>query len=178
MTTHNHNKRNYSRPRIQRAFFSWFAESRRHFAVPLRITRRTKQGIELDFTSAKSMIGATLMPWEINVGFDWQGICWDLLICFEAVPELTDNGYVCSLCDPEKRAIYQNRELLWRDHLFEPFLIWVNNKLVKAPWIEIYGSDGGSTSARLLDALPENISPDIKQSRCCRIVTNPLYIPT
>lgn len=178
MATDNHHKRNYARPRIQRSFLSWFAESRRRFAVPLRVTRRTKQGIALEFTSAKSLIRATLTSWEINVGFDWQGACWDLLICFEAIPELTKNGYICSLCNPEQRATYTTRDQLWRNHLFEPFLAWVNRTLTKAPWIEIYGSAGRATAVRLLTSLPENQCSDLNQrGNCCQIIDNPWYVP-
>lgn len=173
MSIGNHYKRNYSRPRIQRPFLLWFAESRRRFAVPLRIARHRKQSIELEFTRAKSLIRATLTSWEINVGFDWQGACWDLLICFEAIPELTRNGYVCSLCNPEQRDTYTSRDQLWRKHLFEPFLTWVNDTLTKAPWIEIYGCAGRLTAVKLLDSFPENQCSDLN----CRIIGNPLYVP-
>ena len=99
------------------------------------------------------------------------------------MPDLTSNGYICSLCDPALCepvgiATYPSRELLWRSHLFEPFLDWVNNNLAKAPWIEIYGSIGNCASARLLDSLPENMSTDDTQNKDCQIIANPMYVPS
>ena len=176
MATYIYNKHNYSHPRIQRAFLTWFAESRHRFTVPLRIARHTKRNIELEFEGGQSLISATLTSWEINVGFDWEGICLDLMISFEAIPELTSNGYVCSLCLPKARKVYPSRELLWRDHLFEPFLDWTNGTLVKAPWIGIYGSVDSYSSVKLLDSLPENKSSDMNQISESLIIPNPLHV--
>jgi hypothetical protein len=169
------------RPRIQRAFLSWFAENGRRFACPIRIKDRTRNYIELEFIGANGMVSASLTYWEINVSFDWQGECWDLFICFEAMPELTAEGYVCSLCVPElcwpePIASYLTRDHLWRNHLFEPFLDWVNTTLAISPWIEIYGKKDHSTSAQLLKTKPDlqsgNITPDHL------MIANPLYNET
>lgn len=173
MALHNQ-KRNYARRRIQRAFLEWFAESRFRFAVPLKIVRRTKHNIQLEFVNAQSMIRVTLCSWEIYVWFEWQGEYWDGLIDFMATPELTDTGYVCSLCDPEMRKVYPSREALWCDHMFEPFLAWANGTLVKAPWVKVYG-DGGCTYAELRVSRPEDRTPDIDQEIFIQIIDNPLY---
>ena len=180
------------RPRIQRAFISWFAEKYQQISVPIRIGRRTRRSIEFEFPLANSLITATLTSsvkgcrfstilCEINIALTWQGECWDLLACFEAIPERTNTGYVCSLCDPElcwpePRAIYQSREHLWRDHLFEPFLEWVNNKLTKALWIQVGGEMGSYTYAKLLDSLPDSQGLNGDCQPDSQIIGNPMYI--
>jgi hypothetical protein len=49
---------------------------------------------------------------------------------------------VCDLCPPESRSVFPNRAVLWIDHLFEPFLEWVDESLAKAKWLALYGSGG------------------------------------
>jgi len=53
-------------------------------------------------------------------------------------------------CPPEARRVFVDRPALWGDHLFEPFLEWVNDNLAKAKWLELHGDPGFATWARLL----------------------------
>lgn len=89
----------------------------------------------------------------IGVSVYWQDFCWDLLVCFDAAPVPTANGYCCALCQPEFRTYYANREALWQAELFDPFLDWLNNKLYPAIWLGLYrGKDGSTwTWAELMD---------------------------
>jgi hypothetical protein len=176
MPTYQHYSDNYSRPRIQREFLRWFIQYRSQFAVPLRISKRTRRSFELEFVGAKAMIGASLTSWGINVWFHWQGECWDFLNCFDVIPKLINNGYICTLCEYEHRVIFLSREQLWKEHLFNPFLEWINNELAQAPWIEIVGTKNEFTSARLLNSIPENIRTKSKPAEVDIIITNPTYI--
>jgi len=126
------------RPRIQRTFLDWLASNRERFAVPIRITKRTDRHIEWWFVGVNPIVYGVL-TWEIGVGVEWEGETWDYLTFFEASPRRTAGGYLCSMCIPEARQVFASREVLWRDHLFEPFLEWVNDDLAKARWIGIYG---------------------------------------
>lgn len=174
MTNHQ-TKCKHARPRIQREFLSWFFESRHLSSTPISISKHTKQSIGLAFTDATTMISATLSSWEINVSFHWEGIDWDFLTCFEAIPAQKRGWYVCSLCDDPEGDVYSTREVLWEVHLFEPFLEWVNGTLTKAPWIEVYGSVGETTAARLLVVLPDNQQPNTSENAKTSIIANPLY---
>lgn len=85
------------------------------------------------------------------------GECWDLVESHEAGAVASASGYFCTLCVLEARVFYPSREALWRDHLFETFLEWVNDKLLKARWIGIYGShEIGGTWVKLLTDRPEH----------------------
>ena len=181
MTTRNYNKRNFARRRIQRTFHLWFAEYRHQFTVPVRIGKRTHDHIDIEFIGSKGFISASLQSWDISVAFHWKEICWDFFICFEVMPELSPDGYIClwcescdpEFCGPKKRKVYAHREDLWREHLFGPFLDWVNNTLATSPWIEIMGEGGGFTMARLLKSLPKPQHPDADGYK---IIANPCYI--
>jgi hypothetical protein len=95
-----------------------------------------------------------LTGWDIWISVDWQGENWDYLDCFDFCPKAVLGGYVCHMCYPEAQKLYPSCEALWRDHTFEPFLEWVNGKLVKAKWIGLYATeDRGCTWGKLLSDL-------------------------
>jgi hypothetical protein len=89
-----------------------------------------------------------------------QGAFWDFLLDPDSEPKRVPGGYVCDLGPPESRSVFPNRPALWTDHLFEPFLEWVNETLAKAKWLALYGSPDYATWARLLpDDMPSQALP-------------------
>jgi hypothetical protein len=53
--------------------------------------------------------------------------------------------------------MFVSREALWIDHLFEPFLEWVNERLSKANWLRVSCfDDGGATWAELVRGNEDN----------------------
>lgn len=141
-----------ARPRIQRAFFRWLAGNKQRFVIPIRIIRRMDHQIEVHFVRLNPIISISLSN-EVWVCVKWKNEIWDCLCNFEAVPLRVNNGYVCKLCNPEMREVFPNREALWRNHLFEPFLEWINTKLAQASYIGLYSTDGtgkGGTWAELI----------------------------
>lgn len=134
-----------ARAGIQREWLHWLSENRQRFAVPICITRRTDRGIEMAFVGANPILSAILTRWEINIAVG------DLVESHEAYARSSTSGYFCFLCIPEARVLYPSREALWREHLFETFLEWVNDRLLKSRWIGIYGSrELGVTWVKLL----------------------------
>lgn len=107
--------------------------------------------IELSFNGIHPAIGASLTSRELSVFADWQGQTWDLLLSLDVLPWRARSGYICELCQAEERTIFPNLEALWRDHLFEPLLTWVNTRLAMSDALDLYGSpSSGSTHAELL----------------------------
>jgi hypothetical protein len=144
------------RPRIQRAFVSWLANT--PLKVPVTISLRTDQMMEIAFAVATPLLSASLDRRELNVAADWNGICWDFLLVLEAAPQKVTGGHVCTDCEPENRKLFPSREAVWIDHLFQPFGDWVNNELAVADSVGLYGGrNGGWTAAWLL---PSNRSGD------------------
>ncbi len=131
-----------ARPRIQRAFLRWFQENRHQFNVQIQLTKITDKGVRLHFPGYPDILSAWLSRWDLSVCVDWQGESWDMLISLDAIPESSPIGYRCTLCE-NAHSTWPTREALWRDHLFEPFLEWVNERLAPASWLRLYGTEGG-----------------------------------
>ena len=144
------------RPRIQRAFFRWLEAHQRRFAVPLRIIKRTDRYVEMAFVGVNPLLSVTLTS-EIGVHVNWHGEWWDALMFFEACPTRSPQGYICETCLPEAQIFFPSREALWEDHMFQPFLEWVNNKLVSARWIGVFQTEtnGGRWADLLAERQPE-----------------------
>lgn len=139
------------RRRIQRAFLVWYSAHMEQYPVLLHYVRRNDKLLELGIAGLHPAISISLTC-EIVVSVDWQQEqCWDLLRCFEALPEKQIEGYTCGFCKPEYRVVYSSREACWQDHLFEPFMQWVSSDLLPAKWLGLFGNiENGCTWAKLL----------------------------
>jgi hypothetical protein len=135
---------------IHKTFAEWHAKQGGRFSMPLHYLKRTDYCLELTFRALNPAMSIFLTQ-EIGVCVEWRGKCWDCLIFFEAYPQRSTDGYHCSLCIEEySRIAYTSRENLWQEHMFEPFLQWINERLVPANWLGLYSSNKGSTWAKLL----------------------------
>ena len=146
-----------ARRMIRRVFLIWLEQNRSRFAIEIELGRRTDTDLEFTFAGIHSALIGVLTTWEISVYVIHQGENWDCILDVNAEPKRVPGGYVCKLCPPESRPIFPNRPALWTDHLFEPFLEWVNESLAKAKWLGLYGRRGYATWAKLLpdDPLPD-----------------------
>ncbi len=138
------------RPRIQRCFVDWLETARPRLFIQPRVTTRSDHVLEMTFDGLTPAIGANLSRDDIDVWVEWDGTCWDLVFSEYLSVAGRRGAYVCEACPPEVRTIYASREALWRDHLFETFLAWINNTLAKASVLALSRSDGGSTWVKLL----------------------------
>ena len=126
------------RPRIQRAFIYWLQENKHRFNVPVQIARRTDRTIELAFDGLHPAFSGCLNSRGIEIYVNWQGLTWDTLYSIEVEPSVTAVGYHCKWFYPEYQQLYINREALWVNELFEPFLTLINEKLATAKWLALY----------------------------------------
>jgi hypothetical protein len=100
----------------------------------------------------------------LTVNVHWEDQHWDALLSLDVNPRRSAGGYICECCEPEERKIFRSIEALWRDHLFDPLLNWINGELASADAIGLYGSPSqGWMSAKLLseDDL-RRAEPDIR----------------
>jgi len=129
------------RPRFQRCFLQWLEEERHRLLVQPRVIRRKDKCLELAFSGLTPTITFNVTVGEINVFVEWSGVFWDLLYT-ETVSFVRSGGvYICSVGQFEATTTYPSREALWRNHLFEPFLCWINRTLAPASSLILYGSD-------------------------------------
>lgn len=142
------------RPRIQRAFVCWFNENRGRFNTSVRVGRVSARLVELHFPGYPACLSACLSPDELNVYVTWQGECWDLLSSLEASPFHTAQGWKCRQCvieNADSARLFPSRESLWQDHLFEPFLRWVNEELAPARWLQVSRTQGATWAELIRD---------------------------
>jgi hypothetical protein len=142
---------------FSRAFVDWLSDAGPRLAIALRVDKQDSESIEVSFVGINTAVGAIIEYdetdafVELQVFVDWEGSNWDLILILDCEPVRRADGYVCDLCPPEDQKVFPSREALWRDHLFEPFLEWVNKDLATADVIYLWSSPGkGMTSARLL----------------------------
>ncbi len=137
------------RPRIQRAFLKWLDESAPRLKQRIIVQRRTDRLICFEFDVGTPLLHGWLDRHEIVVAVDDDETTWDLILNLEAYPERTEAGVVCSLCTDDERRVFASRDELWRDHLFEPLLQWVNETLAPAVAIALFEYHG-MTQAKLV----------------------------
>ena len=138
-------------PSIHHAFVNWLETAGSRFAVGVRVTGRAGQHIELSFDDITPALGAFLSSRELTVFVDWEGQNWDSPLSLDVTPRRSGGGYICECCKPEGRTVFPTLDALRGDHLFEPFLAWVNEELAAADVIGLYGSPSdGYTQAKLL----------------------------
>jgi hypothetical protein len=136
---------------IHRAFVNWLGAAESRLKIAVQMKEHTRQHTELSFDDINPAIGAILTDRELGVCVEWQGWNYDCLTSLDVKPRRAGDGYVCELCKADERTIFPDLEALWRGHLFEPFLQWVNEKLAAADAIGLYGSPpSGWTFAELL----------------------------
>ncbi len=172
---HHVHMRYVPRPRIQRAFVRWLRGSRARFVVPVCLTKISKRNVELHFLNYPDCLSVSLSRDEINVHVNWLGDFWDMLVSLDVHAFRTQGGYKCEFCKHdygESIALFTSREALWQDHLFDPFLKWVNEELALARWLQMsVVANGGTTWAKLIrdeSALqePERALPNMQQFKC------------
>jgi hypothetical protein len=157
------------RSRGQRVFYHWLEEAQPKLRIPIQIEKQTRDRIEFSFAGVPTILRGIIyfrryrlpaengrrmssqknLSGEMTVFVDWEGATWDLLFSWDAFPVKTANGYICDQCPPEHYRTFESREAIWKDHLFEPLLKWVNEDLCFASAIGIY-ANRGATWAKLL----------------------------
>jgi hypothetical protein len=137
--------------RTQRDFVTWYRQNAQRFIIQLRLVSRSRERLDLAFVGITSVISARLSENGLIVTADINDECFDTIADIEAHPQHTPLGYVCTLCDPDDRTVYRTRREFWRQHLFERFLVWVNEKLAPAHWIRLSSiAHAGATWATLI----------------------------
>ena len=158
------NKQHLRRPRIRRAFDIWYKNNSSSFAVPILFKRNNAQGIELRFDNYPDCLSVGLSNDELAVHVEWQGEWWDMIIDLDVWYRKTRGGYLCECClyeHGETVPVFPSIEAVWQDHLFDPFLKWVNEELAPARCLQISGTvDKGARWAMLIQDESELDKPD------------------
>ena len=139
---------------IQGAFIAWLATNKDRFLIQVSAGIRDDRSLTILLQGVNPIIQISLNDRDLVAATELHGKCIDLLFSFESCPEqLANGGYYCKLCTDEPQRVFESLEDLWIDHLFKPFLAWVNEKLAPSPWLSL-NDVGGTTYAMLLQETP------------------------
>ncbi|WP_186409295.1 hypothetical protein [Candidatus Accumulibacter aalborgensis] len=121
-------------------FEVWVAANSARFPFPLRQLERTEEYGIYGLVGITHHVSVFVGNDSLSVTVEWQGQCWDMLLSLDAVGEAVEGGYRCQLCceDHSEAALFPTLDSLWEDHLFLPFVNWINKALCSAThlWIE------------------------------------------
>ena len=148
-------------PKFQRAFFRWFESNKSRFSIPVRLKLFKGAKVKIEFKNHPECLRITANESNLGVRVYWNGEPWDGLLELDVSPVKTrdGDGFSCRLClDQEKK--WSSLEELWADHLFEPFLRWVNKDFANAKSLRLFGGHKSTTWGQLMsDWHPENSEP-------------------
>lgn len=147
-----------SRPRFQREFFAWYRQNAHRFALPLRLMACRKHSIELGLMDITPVISISLSRTNLGVHVVLGGEHFDTLLDLDIAPRHHPFGFVCEFCDDKTRQIFKTRADLWRDHIYEELLTWVNTGLAPANWLRLSHIGTNGTSWASLIRSPDELS--------------------
>lgn len=133
---------------IAACFIQWWDNE--HDRLRQRIVIKSQSWLDFGFDVGGSALRAHLSEHNLNVAVDDGDVWWDLLLDLDVHPQRSRGGWTCGDCAPEARRVFATHEDLWRDHLFEPLLAWINEELAPAHTLALFGSEEGGSRARLV----------------------------
>ena len=150
-------------PRFQRAMIRWFLKNHSQFLVPVALKKINAKKVAIVFSEHPDSLCVSFGSSGLSVHAMWDGCSWDRLLDLDVLPQATRRGYQCKLCMgwPKSAtgpvACFPTREALYQDHVFEPFLKWVNETLACASQMSLYGDPEDCTWAELIDAADDSL---------------------
>jgi hypothetical protein len=153
-----------------RAFHDWLELNRSRFAHPVQLRKRRGHWAEYSLAGVHPAISGSLTESGLSVWAKYQGDTWDFLFDNDAYPKKVRQGYVCRECLPGYQKLFECREALWAEHLFEALLNWVNETMARAHWLVLEGIPGEYSCARLAETKPELAAAKDPEDRLVTIV--------
>lgn len=135
--------------RFQQALVVWYKANRSRFLIPATIKMVRDGRVEIKLLGQPACLSITADQTNLSVWVTWQGVNWDALLDLDVLPVKTPGGYRCKLCDGLPVKEWPNLQTLWVDHLFEEFLIWVNERYAQATSIMLSGHADSFSTAKL-----------------------------
>lgn len=136
---------------FHRAFFNWVHTNQSRFdCPPFQVIRHSSWLLRFIIPELHPAIEFQLSNGALSANIYWDQHFWGCKV-FQAIPIEVEGGYSCKRCVDECARNYPNREALWAELVFEPFLEWVNSYLKPARWLALYRFADCSTSAAFVE---------------------------
>jgi hypothetical protein len=137
-------------------FKNWYSKNKELLKDIIIISKDKKTYLELRFKGIIKNIYAVVInniEYEISI---WVKYCnnYDILCSFESIPKKCLNRkYYCKLCKDNKSKIeyFNSKEELIIDHVFEPFIEYAKNKIIKNNYLILQGKKNSYFAARIID---------------------------
>ena len=146
----------------QQAFVDWYASNSERFTCQIQFEQGDDCNRHFSFAAFHYSLKGCVSEEGITVSVCYQGEYCDLVFDADACASPVPGGYVCTFCEPELKVIFADELEMWKDHVFEPLLKWVNEDLAESNWLVLEG-DPRFTSARLMTEHPapdQDLAPD------------------
>lgn len=136
-------------PKRNHPFLNWLHANRTRFPFEPRVLASDRLSVRGHFANVNPAIRFSFSRCGCVVSVRWKARCWDVLGDFDVAERRSDKGFYSAFLLPERIIYHPNREALWVEESFEPFLTWCHKVLAESPWLAIYECEG-CTEARLL----------------------------
>lgn len=133
---------------FQKAFADWLDVNQPRFALAVKLKMGKSGSVSVELSNQPACLRIHANRINLGVWVHWDAITWDALLDLDVLAVRTRQGYRCRLCE-EAVQFWPDLELLWADHLFEPFLQWINASYAKAQAITLLGNAATCTTAQL-----------------------------
>jgi len=130
-------------------FFQWWNEHRSRFLIDLQWESQDNEWMTFSFEGIHPALRGFVSDRGVTIFVRHAGMDWDLIYDSDIKPKRLKQGYRCELCEEKPPRVFPNRSTLFANHLCEPFLEWINEKLAKANWLVLSGIPEHVTCAEL-----------------------------
>ena len=148
-----------SKRNIKKRFEEWLRQNKNRFEATIRVLnlfhRKNGHEVRILINGLNPNIRIIVYKSGISAWVFWKGYNWDCILDIDLYESQDSNGYFCRCCE-DGSPRYLTIETLWAEHVFEYFLAWVNETLVRAKCLVIQGARDDITCAKL----SENFSVD------------------
>ncbi len=143
------------RKRVFRSFQAWYSTNQANFRRKLSVIERSESRLVLAVDGIPKQVMTILFEicygksrsLNVAANFHLNGECLDSAGWFDAAPLRVAEGYRCSLCeDRSSSTVYPSIEALWVEHVFVPWMIWINEALTSLSRIDFCQKPDGGTS--------------------------------
>lgn len=141
---------------LKASFLRWLEHAKDTLTIQIVIHEVTADSISFGFEGCTPVLrgwvadrggnNSAEMLIDANYNGVWDGLWWPDSV----QPVRRPSGWVCATCENEGHPVlFESAEAIWRDHLFDPLLKWVNETLAPAAYIA-FSDDNGMQCVNLL----------------------------
>lgn len=143
-----------SRRRLLKTFWRWYAKNKHRFQVEIEVQQRLDWCLIFNFVGFNpeiwSRLSSSIQEWEVWVDNRFEGDRDNPENAWAWPKSIAPGKYIDSSLLEEYQVVRNSREEIWEIGIFEDFLRWINEDLVRARWVEIRGQPNRWSNAKFI----------------------------